>query len=98
MGLGSPPHVRGTQAEYQGKKADRRITPACAGNTVLRHTCQPPSSDHPRMCGEHLPLKDTLSFGIGSPPHVRGTPLFEQYPQAQDRITPACAGNTWLIR
>ena len=32
--IGSPPRVRGTESEYEDCGSDRRITPACAGNSL----------------------------------------------------------------
>ena len=52
---GSPPHVRGTPCNTIRGAPIRRITPACAGNTVERDYYLSVCQDHPRMCGEHLP-------------------------------------------
>ena len=50
--LGSPPRVRG-EAEGAGLTAPAgRITPACAGRSVLRRRMCPETEDHPRVCGE----------------------------------------------
>ena len=50
--VGSPPHARGRRALAPVKNLLRRITPACAGKTVLPriHNCS--VTDHPRMRGE----------------------------------------------
>ena len=52
--LGSPPRVRGTAMEIDGKEESRGITPACAGNrrTFPGHSAK--KRDHPRVCGEQL--------------------------------------------
>ena len=50
------------------------IIPAYAGNTL--EACGPVvfAGDHPRICGEHLGEGLFLLFGVGSSPHMRGTP------------------------
>ena len=90
---GSPPRVRGTvflNSIYVNKAG---ITPACAGNSPTLNPTLNPSLDHPRVCGEQL---YSPSGGVkywGSPPRVRGTGPFPLFGIADDRITPACAGN-----
>ena len=91
---GSPPHMRGTLGINQIQIGSGRITPAHAGNTHLR-PCFPISSrDHPRTCGEHSVFSFLVSFGIGSPPHMRGTHIYVHVFQFHHGITPAHAGNT----
>ena len=34
LGVGSPPHARGTQSPMHARAKRFRITPACAGNTL----------------------------------------------------------------
>ena len=70
---GSPPHVRGTPLNRQVAIDDRRITPACAGNTHIPERGRASGGDHPRMCGEHIRNPRVSSTTDGSPPHVRGT-------------------------
>ena len=70
---GSPPRVRGTvvAARRSGKRS--RITPACAGNSVMVCDCQGLEEDHPRVCGEQGYLVKQAFHRTGSPPRVRGT-------------------------
>mgnify|MGYP001690300316 CR=1 FL=1 len=49
---GSPPHARGRPRGTSARPALRRITPACAGKTLLRMIEADIRSDHPRMRGE----------------------------------------------
>ena len=49
---GSPPHVRGKGPAGQRPLLDTRITPACAGKSVIRRVRAGCVGDHPRMCGE----------------------------------------------
>ena len=67
----SPPRVREKQAIQELGFLKSRITPACAGKTLLvRVTCLF-RWDHPRVCGKNLNLKDFLTVLPGSPPRVR---------------------------
>ena len=94
---GSPPRVRGTvQAQLLNQTCDR-ITPACAGNRATARAISSMARDHPRVCGEQdLALIRCLHV-LGSPPRVRGTEnrSFRIIPPY--RITPACAGNSWVM-
>ena len=71
------------------------ITPAGAGKTPACRCCCWHRKDHPRRCGENEPQTPNQILTVGSPPQVRGKPIFPNpYPQ-QYRITPAGAGKTW---
>ena len=91
---GSPPHMRGTPAEYQPVYTLSGITPAHAGNTVKKKFCSTPPWDHPRTCGEHLIIFIRQITVWGSPPHMRGTRGQTVDSTHALRITPAHAGNT----
>ena len=92
--LGSPPHVRGPPALYAYLCRGHRITPACAGTTMIHSISWHSSQDHPRMCGDHSNYWRLLWINGGSPPHVRG-PRNRPATTATGRgITPACAGTT----
>ena len=49
---GSPPHVRERLQRLFDEEAESRITPACAGKTLLIINHIPWGWDHPRMCGK----------------------------------------------
>ena len=49
---GSPPHVRGKDADTVPAVRCKRITPACAGKSVAPFSYPLRIRDHPRMCGE----------------------------------------------
>ena len=51
---GSPPHARGTPSCSCILLSVCRITPACAGNTVMGALTREDQQDHPRMRGEHF--------------------------------------------
>ena len=94
---GSPPRVRGKLCLHFSKLPDCRITPACAGKTTKRCYKQGQLTDHPRVCGENKELKVTYYRAEGSPPRVRGKLHFPASAFLPTRITPACAGKTFLI-
>ena len=95
---GSPPRVRGTANGSAGIFAAYRITPACAGNRKLAHSSSIQTGDHPRVCGEQSCIVKLTSMELGSPPRVRGTVTFRNIVGVYVRITPACAGNSAIIR
>ena len=91
---GSPPRVRGTAAYCMVTPGVMGITPACAGNRGFRHLYRRQIRDHPRVCGEQPKNIAKIKPLQGSPPRVRGTEC-QRYPVIrQERITPACAGNS----
>ena len=49
---GSTPRVRGTALERDQIIGEYRITPACAGNSLLHKDAFAMQQDHPRVCGE----------------------------------------------
>ena len=49
------------------------------------------------MCGEQSSVYFDLISGKGSPPRVRGTARFLLFFVLGFRITPACAGNSFLL-
>ena len=93
-GLGSPPHMRGTQRQSRCAPYMERITPAHAGNTEKTANNESSGKDHPRTCGEHFRRFPSLSCPVGSPPHMRGTQSVVNEKQGSLGITPAHAGNT----
>ena len=93
---GSPPRVRGTASGKDIFSLPVRITPACAGNRLLRFGQCAAGRDHPRVCGEQFSGEDAHEVRVGSPPRVRGTESGAGMIGQGNRITPACAGNRWL--
>ena len=91
---GSPPRVREEQKIKRKTSGPRRITPACAGRTLLKTSAAPQPRDHPRVCGKnHLSSLLQRNFK-GSPPRVREELDIQSHVCYNDRITPACAGRT----
>ena len=90
---GSPPRVRGTGRSRAASSRGKRITPACAGNSVPVAGDAGYVGDHPRVCGEQLQSMLSTDTIVGSPPRVRGTDDLLLDKGRQGGITPACAGN-----
>ena len=74
-----------------------RITPACAGKTLLCIYQNQYESDHPRVCGENAFFRTVAILQRGSPPRVRGKHIDRATKLLGERITPACAGKTCTI-
>ena len=51
---------------------DVRITPACAGKSLIPGAIHELKQDHPRLCGEKETITEEKTFTKGSPPPVRG--------------------------
>ena len=92
--VGSSPHARGALDRVRRPRAGPRIIPACAGSTSRRRWPRRCSGDHPRMRGEHMPVRIYDVVPPGSSPHARGAlpPLVAQ--AVVQGIIPACAGST----
>ena len=95
-GRGSPPRVRGKVTIINDLLAEIRITPACAGKSCARLVRRCVGRDHPRVCGEKGRPVSGLRPAKGSPPRVRGKVDVLQVGERGDRITPACAGKSFL--
>ena len=94
---GSPPLARGILFFTFPPRLLMRITPACAGNTAGIDSNSNPPRDHPRLRGEYISDFFLHPYVIGSPPLARGILQTVQPQSTDDRITPACAGNTFCI-
>ena len=96
--LGSPPRVRGTEADRVREYRLQRITPARAGNRSHPASCSDLPWDHPRACGEQPDARLCRRDHYGSPPRVRGTGDPRGPIGRRGRITPARAGNSQIIQ
>ena len=94
MNVGSPPQVRGKRRFSVSVNGFNRITPAGAGKTNPVFNVDFAYRDHPRRCGENLPVARGGYYGLGSPPQVRGKPAHGSLSGWFRRITPAGAGKT----
>ena len=91
---GSPPHVRGKGNVNSSSYGLPRITPACAGKSIVYMDTNQYTKDHPRMCGEKSTKEYTDKCIEGSPPHVRGKVFMLHEEIMNYGITPACAGKS----
>ena len=73
------------------------ITPAHAGNTQPYHYNKRPEQDHPRACGEYPRRLNSRPRRRGSPPRMRGILGRVSFDSACYGITPAHAGNTFIL-
>ena len=96
--MGSPPLTRGTPAVSHISTDKSGITPAYAGNTAIVSYKDADDEDHPRLRGEHLFVNIVIFNIVGSPPLTRGTLNAAGIKVSGDRITPAYAGNTYLLQ
>ena len=95
--MGSPPHTRETPNYRDYTLMQSGITPAYAGNTTPFDRSIGYSRDHPRIRGKHLDEYHQHKTDEGSPPHTRETLDFLKAKYRDERITPAYAGNTYLV-
>ena len=86
--------MRGTARCFAKSWDWTRITPACAGNSTAGKVAAKGIGDHPRVCGEQRRKGLTRHQLAGSPPRVRGTAETLRRRKKDERITPACAGNS----
>ena len=97
--MGSPPRLRETRngvvALLDGLGLG--ITPAPAGNTTLTTKLSLSRQDHPRACGKHFTGSLCSRCSAGSPPRLRETPRTSTTPLVAVGITPAPAGNTFVL-
>ncbi len=71
-----------------------RIIPALAGSTYDGDTPDVWLSDHPRACGEHVPMNKRAGLPRGSSPRLRGARKASTSTARPSRIIPALAGST----
>ena len=91
---GSPPRMRGKLSIKTLITLAQRITPADAGKTVGLINGRLSSEDHPRGCGENSYINNYQQIQKGSPPRMRGKPIFFLCFTTEFGITPADAGKT----
>ena len=75
-----------------------RIIPAYAGSTSSPLRVSMPTTDHPRIRGEHESTPEGVMWDTGSSPHTRGALNREAIAARIDRIIPAYAGSTGVFR
>ena len=85
---GSPPHVRGKELRVETCFADNGITPACAGKSNLFVFRRIEPKDHPRMCGEKLPLPAAFCVPARDHPRMCGEKPVRSLPVSCIRGSP----------
>ena len=93
----SPPRVRGARAALGSGLGALRLTPACAGSTRFSIGSGCCATTHPRVCGEHPHVHALVIPPDDSPPRVRGALVHAVLRRERPRLTPACAGSTFLL-
>ena len=89
---GSPPRMRGKEAQQLRACKVGRITPAHAGKSGDLCLTWCDKEDHPRACGEKRGLCGKVRFSSGSPPRMRGKDGSIVTMREYVGITPAHAG------
>ena len=88
--------MRGKREHCKRQQLRCRITPAGAGKTGSNVEGQRFYQDHPRRCGENQRRLAVYCDSTGSPPQVRGKPIYRNGVYTYFRITPAGAGKTQI--
>ena len=91
---GSSPRARGARSTTSAATSSWGIIPACAGSTIRASRRRCSSGDHPRVRGEHTPVRAGTASPVGSSPRARGAQHRPQLARPQVGIIPACAGST----
>ena len=68
--------MRGKREFILRKQLESGITPADAGKTNEGWLCIAIAQDHPRGCGENKYQSLLRELQLGSPPRMRGKPLY----------------------
>ncbi len=92
--VGSPLRVQGKELLSCSTVTQIRITPACAGKSVIAADGMTYGEDHPCVCREKWHFADLLSGLLGSPLRVQGKADIRRENAYNNRITPACAGKS----
>ena len=90
--------MRGKPSSAFTPTYSHRITPAHAGKTPASACMDWTPRDHPRACGENVTSSAIQARKLGSPPRMRGKPFHFSFPLPLQRITPAHAGKTKIMR
>ena len=69
---GSSPRMRGARIDSVEEHIHLGIIPAYAGSILRRKSEMALDQDHPRVCGEHIPLSRVKYGTVGSSPRMRG--------------------------
>lgn len=90
--------MRGKGYDVVSRLCRVRITPACAGKSIIEATSRALNEDHPRVCGEKNSASVIRNCKQGSPPRMRGKGEGQGNSHQERRITPAYAGKSRIRR
>ena len=90
--------MRGKADTSKSVFCSNRITPAYAGKSSILLAGIQMVWDHPRLCGEKCRRLRLCQRHQGSPPPMRGKAQKQACESFNDRITPAYAGKSRLLR
>ena len=96
--MGSSPLTRGKQAASRGCCVAARLIPANAGKTFCVPAIRAWTRAHPHSRGENTTKKRSVPIRTGSSPLTRGKLDLLAIKIDRDRLIPAHAGKTALIR
>ena len=96
--MGSSPRMRGARILGGPGASPVGIIPAYAGSTSDKVLMQMTGWDHPRVCGEHIPMERWFVVRMGSSPRMRGARKRPAQQQLAGGIIPAYAGSTRRAR
>ena len=97
-GWGSSPRWRGKQKEVNRSGRAERLIPALAGKTRQRRRAARLSTAHPRAGGENHRAPRRGRRGAGSSPRWRGKLKHDTTISRLQRLIPALAGKTLVLR
>ena len=96
--FGSPPCIRGTPKQPQGRLRGNRLTPAHTGNAFTYSWTVSPRTAHPRAYREYCAAASISCFSLGSSPRIQGIHVIADFSATMPRLIPAHTGNTPYCR
>ena len=97
LGLGTSPRMRGKPNSPGYGVFDGRNIPAYAGKTIKTISATPLRPEHPRVCGENVPISSVWLTPMGTSPRMRGKQVSGRIRHGGIRNIPAYAGKTFAF-
>ena len=91
---GSSPRMRGAPGGRNQTHPHTGIIPAYAGSTTTGNATHTRTGDHPRVCGEHVGVRQDMTYQLESSPRMRGALNAGIFGLDDYGIIPAYAGST----
>ena len=92
--LRTSPRMRGKLFSIIKKPIEFRNIPAYAGKTFVPASCAPVRKEHPRVCGENVPIDFVKQHVPRTSPRMRGKRFSLRLRMSLERNIPAYAGKT----